>query len=203
MQWDRAKIAGRLDFLRRTDPGFTRFGCADHRYLLNEPLTESEVTAFEDLYGVSLPEEYRAFLLQVGDGGAGPFYGIFRLDRSSLPAYYPGCPEPREDLLPGFLAGSFPHTRPWKAWDGNMAGGRLPETDDEDYGDPAHIAGSLNLSHEGCGYMVRLVLNGSQRGALWEDGRCSDMGIKPFAPGFAAWYLRWLSDPGPAKPGRS
>ncbi len=45
--------------------------------------------------------------------------------------------------------------------------------------------------------MVRLVLNGSQRGALWEDGRCSDMGIKPFAPGFAAWYLRWLSDPGP------
>jgi hypothetical protein len=71
------------------------------------------------------------------------------------------------------------------------------------HGDPAHIAGSLNLAHQGCGYMVRLVLNGSQRGALWEDGRCSDMGIKPFAPGFAAWYRRWLSDPGPARPGRS
>jgi hypothetical protein len=95
VQWDRAEIAGRLDFLRRTDPGFTRFGCEEHSYLLNEPLTESEVTAFEDRYGVSLPGEYRAFLLQVGDGGAGPFYGIFRLDRSSLPAFYPGCTETR------------------------------------------------------------------------------------------------------------
>lgn len=30
--------------------------------------------------------------------------------------------------------------------------------------------------------MVRLVLNGPQRGTLWEDGRCSDTGITPFAP---------------------
>ena len=196
MQWDRAEIVGRLDFLRRTDSGFTRFGCEDHRYLLNEPLTESEVAAFEARYCVSLPEEYRTFLRQVGDGGAGPFYGIFRLDRSSLPAYYPGCPYPPEDLLPGFLAGSFPLTQPW-----NEPDDCSPEGGGERV-DPAPIRGSLNLSHQGCGYMVRLVLNGSQRGALWEDGRCSDMGIKPFAPGFAAWYLRWLSDPGPVKPAR-
>jgi SMI1/KNR4 family protein SUKH-1 len=94
VQWDRAEIAGRLDFLRRTDPGFTRFGCEEHRYLLNEPLTESEVTGFEDRYGVSLPEEYRAFLLQVGDGGAGPFYGIFRLDRSFAAWYLRWLSEP-------------------------------------------------------------------------------------------------------------
>ena len=41
--------------------------------------------------------------------------------------------------------------------------------------------------------MVRLVLNGPQRRTLWEDGRCSDMGITPFASGFAAWYLHWLN----------
>lgn len=41
---------------------------------------------------------------------------------------------------------------------------------------------------------IRLVLNGPQRGTLWEDGRCSDMGITLFAPDFATWYLRWLRD---------
>jgi SMI1 / KNR4 family (SUKH-1) len=179
--WDRAEVAGRLDFLRRADPGFARFGSAAHRYLLNQPLTPSEVAAFESQYGVSLPEDYRSFLLEVGDGGAGPFYGVFRLDRSDLPAR---CDD---DLLPGFLAGEFPHAQPW-----NDVGESGPESEEE-YCDPAHIRGSLNLTHQGCGYMVRLVLNGPQRGTLWEDGRCSDMGITPFAPGFAAWYLRWLT----------
>jgi hypothetical protein len=181
--WDRAEVAGRLDILRRTDRRFTRFGSEAHRYRLNQPLTPSEVTAFESRYGLSLPGDYRSFLLEVGDGGAGPFYGIFRLDRSDLPDR---C---AEDLLPGFLAEEFPHTQPW-----NDVGDFGPEAE-EKYDDPAHIRGSLNLSHQGCGYMVRLVLNGPQRGTLWEDGRCSDMGITPFAPGFAAWYLRWLNDP--------
>jgi hypothetical protein len=183
MLWDRAEVAARLDFLRRADPGFARFGSAAHRYLLNQPLTPSGVAAFESRHGVSLPEDYRSFLLEVGDGGAGPFYGIFRLDRSDLPDR---CDD---DLRPGFLAGEFPHAQPW-----NDVGESGPESEEE-YCDPAHIRGSLNLTHQGCGYMVRLVLNGPQRGTLWEDGRCSDMGITPFAPSFAAWYLRWLNDP--------
>jgi hypothetical protein len=125
----------------------------------------SAVTAFEARYGVSLPEDYRAFLLEVGDGGAGPFYGVHRLDRSDLYA------ADREDLLPGFLAGAFPHTQSW-----NDLGDGSPEAEEE-CDDPALVRGSLNLSHQGCGYMVRLVLNGPQRGTLREDGRCSDMDI--------------------------
>jgi hypothetical protein len=104
--WDRAEVVGRLDVLRRADPGFTRFGAAAHHYLLNLPLPQSEVTAFEARYGLSLPGEYRSFLLEAGDGGAGPFYGIFRLDRSDLPDR---CDD---DLLPGFLAGEFPTRSP-------------------------------------------------------------------------------------------
>ncbi len=99
MEWDRAAVIGRLYYLRRTDPGLIRFGSAAHRYLLNAPLSEQDVTAFEVRHGVSLPDDYRAFLKEVGDGGAGPFYGVFRLDRSDLPI------RAREDLLPGFRVG--------------------------------------------------------------------------------------------------
>jgi excisionase family DNA binding protein len=93
-------------------------------------------------------------------------------------------------MLPGFPAGTFPHAQPW-----NEPGDGSPEAEDA-YCDPAQIRDSLNLSHQGCGYMVRLVVNGPRRGTLWEDGRCSDMGITPFAPNFATWYLRWLRKPG-------
>ena len=186
MEWDRAEVIGRLDYLRRTDPGLTRFGSAAHRYLLNPPLAEHDVTAFEARHGVSLPDDYRAFLIdEVGDGGAGPFAGVFRLDRSDRPACH------REDLLPGILAGAFPHEVPW-----NELGDGGPQSED-DYFDPSRIRGSLNLSNQGCGYMVRLVLNGPQRGTLWEDGRSGDMGITPFRPDFATWYLEWLRDPMP------
>jgi len=106
VEWDRAEVVGRLDFMHRTDPGFTRFGAAAHRYSLNPPLAESEVTAFEARHRLSLPEDYRDFLLEVGDGGAGPFYGLFRLDRSDLDR------RDGEDLMPGFLAGPFPTSGP-------------------------------------------------------------------------------------------
>jgi SMI1 / KNR4 family (SUKH-1) len=137
------------------DPGLSRFGSAVHRYSLNPPLAEHEVAAFEARQGVSLPDDYRTFLLEVGDGGAGPFSGVFRLDRS--------------------------HRRPAE----------------DDYDDPSRIRGSLNLCHQGCGYMLRLVLNGPQRGTWWEGGRCSDAGITPFGPDFDTWYLQWLRDPAP------
>jgi hypothetical protein len=105
VRWHRAEIVDRLDALRRMDPDNSRFGAAAHRYELNQPLAEPQVAAFEAQHGVTLPQAYRTFLLDVGDGGAGPFYGIFRLDRSDLPD------RDDEDRLPGFLAGEFLHTR--------------------------------------------------------------------------------------------
>lgn len=167
--------------MRRLDQSFEQVGAAAHRYALNAPLTEREVSAFESLHGISLPEEYRRFVIEIGDGGAGPMYGLYRLDRSDLPEFAD------DDRAVGFLAESFPHS---KAWNPALAD---PSYDEDDYFDPRHIAGSFTLGHAGCGYLVRLVLTGEQRGTVWEDGRPSDMGVYPIAAGFASWYLRWLA----------
>jgi SMI1 / KNR4 family (SUKH-1) len=65
--------------LAERDRALEHFGALGHRYRLNAQLTESEIAAFEQHYGARLPEDYRGFLIQVGNGGAGPHYGIFKL----------------------------------------------------------------------------------------------------------------------------
>ncbi|WP_442802772.1 SMI1/KNR4 family protein, partial [Streptomyces sp. CB01373] len=45
-------------------------------------LSEAEVRSFERQYGVTLPRDYRGFLMTVGDGGPGPYHGIWSLSES-------------------------------------------------------------------------------------------------------------------------
>ncbi|WP_328956061.1 SMI1/KNR4 family protein [Kitasatospora purpeofusca] len=52
-----------------------------HDFLVEPPLSETELAEAEEELGVSLPPDYRTFLLEVGAGGAGPFYGVFPLRR--------------------------------------------------------------------------------------------------------------------------
>ena len=49
------------------------------RYEMNEPMALSELERFEEENGIELPEDYRGFLLEVANGGAGPGYGLYSL----------------------------------------------------------------------------------------------------------------------------
>jgi hypothetical protein len=51
---------------------------------LNPPLREVDVVAFEDVHKVSLPPDFRQVLTEVGNGGAGPLYGVFPLARWTI-----------------------------------------------------------------------------------------------------------------------
>jgi len=52
----------------------------DHQYRLNPVLDEQAILTFEKRHNVRLPEDYRAFLLHVGNGGAGPYCGVLPLE---------------------------------------------------------------------------------------------------------------------------
>lgn len=72
------RVIAKLDLLRMEDPSWWVFGAVNHHYRLGNKLTGLEISALEATYKISLPEEYRLFLQMVGNGGAGPGYGLER-----------------------------------------------------------------------------------------------------------------------------
>jgi hypothetical protein len=143
-------------------------------------LSPGEVGDFESRHGIRIPDEYRAFLLEVGNGGLGPpYYGLAvlgeRLDTFDAYTINPTTGGSR-------LARPFPFTRSWIMEDG------VPS----DEGTTADLwNGCLYLGTDGCGMTWRLVVTGPDRGVVWNvDG----IGIGPTCPkrDFLTWYESWL-----------
>jgi hypothetical protein len=64
-----------VETLRSLDPGLQRFGASAHRYAFNPPLSEGAIAEVESQYRITLAPDYRSFLRDVGNGGAGPCPG--------------------------------------------------------------------------------------------------------------------------------
>ncbi len=134
---------------------------------LGPVLSSSDVGAFERRHGILLPDGFRRFVLEVGNGGDGPGYGLAAFDPS---------------LEQARVAHPFPLERVW-VWE------------EEENPDPARVAacrdGWLPLGTEGCGMDWILVVSGNQRGHVWN---IEGQGAQPCAPAleFLAWYRAWL-----------
>lgn len=170
-------LSALLRELESKDPTYQVFGASTHRYKLNPPVSTRDLASFESRYSVKLPSEYREFLLKLGNGGAGPDYGLLSLTDSVT----------RDSTLkpPEFLATPFPFVEAFNPYSRTA-------TDDEMF-DDKYITGSLALAHQGCGYYDRLVVTGAQRGMVWCDGRVSDQGVAPVGSDFFDWYHSWLT----------
>lgn len=195
-------FSDRLQLLKVADRDRRVFGAAEHHYDLRPPVAEADVRAFEERYRVRLPEEYREFLTRLGDGGAGPCYGLFPL------GVFRDDPSPgRQDDSIGDLTKPFPHKVAWNAGEDYLAAApNFSEDEDawwgwqEEYFSPRLIDGALPICHEGCGYFFLLIVTGADRGRIWLDGRSSDDGIMPVAGDddvsltFERWYAGWLDE---------
>lgn len=155
-----------LEQAKAKDDGQEVFGADSHKYRLAPPAGEEAIQVFELKYGIWLPEEYRNFLMLAGDGGAGPYYGIYGL-RALEQAL-------KDDQDYSLLSGP----------------ALYPKMSDEDWdiavkGQP--FAGILPIGSQGCTHMTGLMLRGPYCGQVvyFDLDHC----VKPFLCGkMGSWH---------------
>jgi hypothetical protein len=197
--FDPSTVTKKLEALRAKDEKLRVFGANGHRWKLARKLTERDVSAVEKQYGVELPDDYRAFLLAVGAGGAGPAYGIFPLVHARTGGW---CWDGDGATLTGDLETPFPHAKPWNMtfpeWDEEAEAeddywARRDAWDRDVYFHPKQTTGAICICHEGCALRDWLVVTGPQRGKMWSDERADGRGLIPLKKTFGEWYLAWLA----------
>lgn len=161
--------------LKKFDGDKTAFGADSHHYKLNPVVTEHQLQAFEVRYKITLPQDYRLFLFEIGNGGAGPYYGIQPLEESLYACL--GSKNDSELINPAEL---FPYTETWNmTFSGDVENLAETLTFEQEYFATKHASGALNICNFGCGASFYLIVNGDEYGNIWFDGRGSDASISP------------------------
>ena len=155
-----------LEKAKVTDAALKQFGAESHKYQWNPPASLKEIEEFEQETGVVLPDGYRNFLLQAGNGGAGPFYGLFPISASI------GWPIEPDKL-------------PWLAPDKSVE-----ELEDV----PDWKRGCIPIGSQGDTYITCLMVTGPDRGRVVYIEYERSWIFFPREPDFLSWYTRWLRE---------
>jgi len=148
-------------------------------------LPPEAVRDLEARLGVKLPEDYRAFLTQVGNGWEKQVVNRALWQEMGSALSWEG---------PELLREPFPYTDAW-IWEGGETA-PLPEESSEawdrrveDLLRPTHF-GNIPLTRHGA-VRFRLILTGHCRGEVWQF---TDVGISPCSPraAFSDWLMAWL-----------
>ncbi len=203
---DTSRVTDALAFLRSAQ--LRVFGADVHGFRLNPPLPEADVIAFENVHNVSFPHDFRQFLTDVGNGGAGPFYGVLPLgkmdDNFGLKTWQ------EDDGFVGILSEPFPLEEEWNDIS-SQPSSELADQDEAEYWrqmdafqntywGSSLVNGAIPICNEGCALRIWLVLSGAQAGYLWEDRRSEYAGLTPLrlangtSATFTGWYDAWLND---------
>lgn len=160
-----------LEKARTADVDLQQFGAKNHKYQWNPPVSLPDLEEFEQEIGVTLPEDYRNFLLQVGDGGAGPFYGLFSLRQVHGWLEWPVEPEKIPYLYPGMNIDGLEEKGNWRR-------------------------GCIPIGSQGDVYFTYLLVAGPNRGRVVYIEYERSWVFFPREPDFLSWYTRWLREIG-------
>ena len=207
------RIQQKLAQAKAADKDLEVFGASSHKYHLNPPVSEAEVLAFEEKYGISLPEDYRAFVQTIGDVNAqkletmaGPYYGLYAFGTQVDDLLYEGS----EIYLKAPCALSPDMTQEeWEALSDPLL---MSEEDDEDFEEDEEegyvievednyieecgkvFGGLLPLGSQGCTYYHALVLNGKYAGRIVNVDLDLAQPKFAFETNFLDWYERYLDE---------
>lgn len=196
------RIQQKLAQAKEADKNLEVFGADAHQYHLNPPVSEAEVLAFEEKYGVQLPECYRAFMLTVGDAKAkksdfiaGPYYGLYAFG-TSLDSLLCGKTETYLKA-PCNLSPDMTQEEWEQLTDGLLSSEEEEEEEDEDnyFAERAKVFGGLlPLGSQGCTYEHALVLNGKYAGRVVNIDLELAQPKFAFEANFLDWYERYLNE---------
>lgn len=196
-QIDRIKI--KLKLAKNTDSFFEVFGSSSHQYFLDKPLELIEVEQFECEYNIVLPDDYKKFISEVGNGGinyensvvgnsgAGPNYGIFKLGH---PYQFISDPSLKYLEKQPFLTEETTD----EIWE-NVYLKMEDNISDEDYEMEIAkaYAGILNIGFSGCSGYLGIIVNGKNKGKVidtyYEIEYCPRFYKED---NFLNWYENWL-----------
>ena len=195
------RIQQKLSQAKAADKDLQVFGASSHKYNLNTPVTEAEVLAFEEKYGVQLPECYRAFVQTIGDANAqkletmaGPYYGLYAFGTQVDDLLYEGS----EIYLKTPCTLSPDMTQ--EEWE-TLSDPLLPSEEEEEEDDDKYFAerakvfgGLLPLGSQGCTYEHALVLNGKYAGRVVNVDLDLAQPKFAFETNFLDWYERYLDE---------
>ncbi len=191
------RIKRKLKEAKKADKDLKVFGADDHQYIINKPATAFEVTEFEEAYSIQLPECYKAFVLEVGNGGAGtqnsaagPFYGIYPLGKY--------VDELITDNTKKYLKGPcviYPKMtdNQWNELTKNIDEDTISDKQyEEEIG--KLWAGILPVGSQGCTYIHGVILNGPYKGMVVNLDMEQQKPQFAFEKNFLDWYERWLDE---------
>ena len=163
---------------------------------LNNCLSDNYIDKFEKNNNIKLPDDYKYFITEIGNGGIGPDYGLFSLEESIIDIKLKNKPNIKLNI-------PFNFTKSWnESWIENFDwDNELPPLDlVNEYMCVKYIYGCLQVSHYGHGCTHLLVINGKEHGFIWFDGRANydgifpELNIKKDKMLFMDWYLDWLEN---------
>ncbi len=195
----RKEVIEILKKAQHIDSKYERFGAATHQYKLNQPIKKSFVHEVEERYGFLLPDDYVRFITEVGDGGAGPDYGIKPFSHFYLKAQSPGREKFREAYRQSLALPFTPRQMlvnevekyaiaRREIYEQNPEQYFIYEKEDENA--LCDTDGFLVLGTHGCQWDFGLIITGEKKGQVFDTDNEGAYGF--VSNSFFEFYQNWL-----------
>ena len=192
-------IISKLAKARELDLKFQEFGAKEHKYFVNPRDSSSAILNFEKEHHVSLPDDYKLFLMKVGNGGkiyknlefpknaAGPGYGIYPLGVGIDEI----CPKAAQSLSKKIFFDSEMSKNLWKSKALKSFDSHPVELRDKRYNEM--YSGIMIIGHNGCSSYNGIILNGKDAGkVIYLSYENEIMPQLAKEANFLDWYENWL-----------
>ncbi len=184
-----------------TQPHLKQIG-KEHGFFLQPTLSQEVISQFEARNQIELPSGFREFLAEIGNGGAGPYYGLYPLNAQDV------IPQLKSPFLLGEALSLVGHCSDTNRLEEFFIRCKTIEGYTENFeaccekivNDLSFWNGALPIANYGCGIEVVLIVSGQCKGQVWVNDFANLMGLFPVHTTndldsrltFREWYEVWL-----------